>query len=45
MNEQAKPSGTMFGDCNRETADNYHGEILRYGKYRVISCHDGRVQW
>ncbi len=29
---------------HRETADNYSGELLRHGVYRIAVCRDG-VQW
>jgi len=41
-----RPPNSMEADMNEtwETSDQYHGELLRDGRYRVIVSKDG-IQW
>lgn len=36
--------GPLLRTNHRETAENYSGELLRYGIYRVAVCRDS-IQW
>ncbi|AXT27165.1 hypothetical protein D1823_11590 [Ruegeria sp. AD91A] len=42
--ERGPDSGPLSRADHRETAENYSGELFRYGIYRVSVCRDG-IQW
>ncbi len=44
IHDRGPRSGPLSRTDHREIAENYQGELFRYGVYRIAVCRDG-IQW
>ncbi len=42
--DKGPATGPLSRTNHRETAENYNGELFRFGVYRIAVCRDG-IQW